>query len=158
MIGSVSYLDGVYPMQELYPPDGGPITYPPSVLMIGNSSSTLQLKQRLENNGCQVCRMDFNSGNLDIARRQYFDVIVFNLEQPDDGRLETYQEFKTDPELAHTPVIVLMPDRSVADAISGLKSGKVYCLPCLDTGSDVCVEVQVLQIIEYIHYMTCRYT
>lgn len=143
-------------MQELYPLDGGPVTYPPSVLMIGNSSSTLSLKQRLENNGCRVCRLDFGFGNLDIVRRPYFDVIVFNLDQPDDGRLETYQRFKTDPELAHTPVIVLMPDRCVADTPNGLKSGKVYCLPCLDTG-DARVEAQVLQLIEYIHYMTCRY-
>lgn len=145
-------------MQQLYPPDGGPITYPPSVLMIGNSSSTLSLKQRLENNGCRVCQLDFGFGNLDIAHRPYFDVILFSPGQLDEDKLETYQQLKADPELAHTPLIVLTSGRCLADTPNGLKSGKVYCLSCLDTGSDARVEVQVLQLIEYIHYMTCRYT
>jgi CheY-like chemotaxis protein len=137
--------------------DGGPITYPPSILMVGdNFSSTLQLQQRLENNGCRVCRLDFDSRNQDMTCRPYFDVIVFNLEQPDEDRLETYRQLKADLELAQTPLIVLTPERCLADTAIGLKSGKVYCLSGVGA-DDACVEAQVLQIIEHILYMTDRY-
>lgn len=147
------------PLKEWYQTGWGYPTYPPSILIVGDSCRpTLILKQRLENNGCRVCQTDTRSDSLATARQHYFDLIVLNLEEPDEDDLEVCQKLIADPELAPIPMVVLTTHGCPLQATKGLKMGNVYYLARTrpDAG-DTCAEAALLQIIQHIHYLTYRY-
>lgn len=130
--------------------------YPLLILIIGdNSSSTLQLRQRLENKGCRVCRADIDFNCLVTIRETYFDSVVLNLEQPDEDGLEICKKLEADVKLPQIPLIVLTGYRKAAEAVNGLKMSKIYCLPRLGLGLGT--GARLLQIIENFSYITYRY-
>lgn len=146
-------------MNELYQMDWGYLAYPPSILIVGDSCRPApKLKRWLENNGCRVCLIDTRSDSLATARQHYFDLIVLNLEEPNENGFEVCQKLKADPALAHIPVVVLTPHDCARESPYGLKMGYVYCLVRTQPGAgDICVEVGLLPIIQQVHYLTCRY-
>lgn len=148
------------PAKEWYQTEWGYPTYPPSILIVGDSGRpTLKLKQRLENNGCRVCQTDTHSGSLATACQHYFDLIVLNLDEPDGDDFEVCQKLRGEPALAHIPMVVLTTHNCPLQATKGLKMGNVYYLTTTHPGGgDTCAEAGLLQIIQHVHYLTYRYT
>jgi CheY-like chemotaxis protein len=137
-------------------PDWGYKTYPPSILIVGdNPSSTLRLKQWLEDRGCQVYRTDIGSDSLVIAWREYFEIIVLILERPDEGGLEIHNKLKADPALAYIPLVVLTCNSRATEVANRSKMDNVYYLSSSEKG--IHIGARLLQIIESVHYMIYRY-
>ena len=147
------------PLKEWYQTGWGYPTYPPSILIVGDSCRpTLILKQRLENNGCRVCQTDTRSDSLATARQHYFDLIVLNLEEPDGDGFEVCPKLRGDPALAHIPIVLLTTHGCPLRATKGLKIDNVYYLARTHlSAGDTCAEAALLQIIQHIHYLTYRY-
>ncbi len=132
----------------------GAIVYPPSVLVIeDNAWQDLALKQKLERNNCRVQRAYTILDAIKLIRKKYIDLIVLNLNATDQKIPNYIISLKSDPELKHTPIIVLISDTSIKNAVQELQLETVYCLH--QTEEDQAI---LLQIIKQIHYMTYRYS
>jgi CheY-like chemotaxis protein len=131
----------------------------PSILLVGdNSPSILELKQWLENNECQVCQADVTSCSLATACQHYFDLIVLNIESFSWAGFELCQSLKAAPELAQVPVVMLLSCPYSMGAIPNLKMDKVYYLTKThQSQGETHPKAGLLQIIQNIQYMTCRY-
>jgi DNA-binding response OmpR family regulator len=146
-------------MNELPSIDRGYTHYPPSVLIVTDGvPQALELKQMLENNGCQVDRAALGSGDITPARQKYFDLMVLKLEQPGVDCFEMCRKLRANPQLAGLPVVILGTNDFAPEAIPGPKMGCVYYL-CNGHGSpgDASAETRLLHIIEQVHYLTYRY-
>jgi CheY-like chemotaxis protein len=129
-------------------------TYPPSVLIVGDSTRHgLKLKRGLENKGCRAYWSDTSPDSLRKARQEYFELIVLDNERSDVDVFEVCQKLKTDPELADIPVVMLSPRKYAEDAVNKSSVGLVYFL-----ANDISAEARLWQIIEQVHYMNYRYT
>ncbi|GIK37539.1 MAG: hypothetical protein BroJett011_13720 [Chloroflexota bacterium] len=147
-------------LKELNQTEARDTTYPSSILMVGGSGiPALKLKRWLECNGCRVCQADPCSAGPTAAQQSYFDLVVFNLEGAAGDEVEVCQKLTTDPELAHLPVVVLVPPGCPLKAVGGLKRENVFCLARIDAGGGtICAETLLLQIIQCTRYMIDRYT
>jgi len=147
-------------LQELKQGEGETISYPPSILMVGdNNLPTLKLKRWLEHNGCRVCQADPRSTGSATSPQPYFDFVVLNLEGTAGDEVEVCRKLAADPELAHLPVVVLTPPGCPLKAIPGLKMDQIYCLArTRPGGGTICAETMLLQLIQQTHYLIDRYT
>lgn len=131
-------------------------TYPPYVLIFGNSNSEgSRLKRRLERNGCQVSRIESISDGLNIAGQQSFDLVVFNLQnQENEDKLEeTYEKLSNDPKLTNTPIVIITNQEYTRSCANESKAAaSVYYLSKENSS-----EVNLLQIAQHSQYMSYRY-
>lgn len=147
-------------LKELNQAGGSDTAYQPSILMVGDSDlSALKFRRWLESNGCRVCQAVPCSAGQATAEQSCFDLVVFNLEGTAGDEVEVCQKLTTDPELAHLPVVVLVPPGCPLKAVAGLKMDHVYCLARIHPGEGtICAETLLLQIIQCTRYMIDRYT
>lgn len=139
-------LDQIKHRYAMYPP--------PSILFVtARSDRASRLKQRLEDNGCDVQRIGACLNSLAAACRESFDLMVIDLEHVALSGIKICNELRTNPELTGIPVVLLAPHNKAKEAICELKIGSpVYSLP-----KDDYSEILLFQIIEQVHYMTSRY-
>ena len=127
--------------------------YPPLVLIIANNLSRVRrLKKHLEDNDCQVEGLATNCQELTTVRKKYFDLIVFDLEPASLADLKICKRLKTEPDLSGYPLVVLTSCEWVKGFIDSWKRDSVYYL----SGSNS-TEVELLPLIQQIHYLTYRY-
>lgn len=127
--------------------------YPPSILIVGSDDERIQnLKQRLEDNGCDVYYVNARSGDLVAAYQKYFDLTVLDVESPQD-RVEVYRQLETKLRLTDTPLVVLMANNDDQQLMNESNAP----LPVYHIAKGVAVETKLLQIVEQVHYMTYRY-
>ena len=74
------------------------------------------LKTLLETNGYQPFITRDGGEGLQKAREVLPDLIILDVMMPGEGGSQTYRRLKTDPDLAHIPVIML----------SGVKQGSFF--------------------------------
>lgn len=96
----------------------------PRVLLIDDDPMLVGLLQhKLRANDYQVETARDGETGLDAARAKRPDIIVLDLMLPGmDGR-QVLRELKSNPSLAHIPVVVLTARRTESDVVDGLKSG-----------------------------------
>ena len=134
-------------------PKPGYMTYPAAVLMVTDESyQTFELKQKLEDQGCQVYLADTYAAGLMIAGQKYVDLIVINTGEPDGDNLKMYQKLKVAPELSSIPLVVLTTCDQAKGAAQGLNPGTIYYLT-----KDEFNEAVLMSIIDRTLYMTYRY-
>jgi CheY-like chemotaxis protein len=121
-------------------------------MVADNSPQTLKVKQILEDNGCQVYWIETYFDYLARASQTYFDLIVLDIEKPDEDSLEMYKKLKDCPKLADIPIVILTTHNYPGETINGSKTSPTYVLT-KDPGAGL----KLLQIIEQVHYMTYRY-
>jgi CheY-like chemotaxis protein len=135
--------------------------YSPSSLIVSDSSSRLfALKQWLECRGCHVKGVNIHhSGKLASVSKQYFDMMVVDLESFEQTESETQadllaaiQKLKAYPGLSSLPTIILTNCTRLRMLINRSVAGSVYCLT-----RDTSTEASLLQIMAQIHYLTYRY-
>jgi two-component system KDP operon response regulator KdpE len=128
-------------------------TYPPAILLIAERIiQVLELKQALENNGCQVHWTEASTEGLDKAKQKYFDLIVLDIDPSTENGLSLYQALKSYPELADLPAVILAPFQRLSRKLSGFEGGPVHFLV-----KDSVLKIRLLQLIEEVHYLRDRY-
>jgi CheY-like chemotaxis protein len=126
--------------------------YPPSILLVGRSSKTApSLRRSLKKGGCQVQQADSLSDGALLARRNYFDLLVYNV-ATDEAVEEFSSLLGANPELASIPIVVMTRNQepSALDNISS--SSPVYYLPTDGSSSE-----RLLNLVESVHYLSSRY-
>lgn len=117
-------------LKELNQAGGSDTAYQPSILMVGGSDlPALKLRRWLECNGCRVCQANPCSAGQAATQQSYFDLVVFNLEGATGDEVEVCQKLTADPELAHLPMVVLIPPGCPLKAVAGLKMDHVTTWP-----------------------------
>lgn len=81
------------------------------------------LKYNLEKEGYTVTGAQTGKGALELCRREKPGLIILDILLPDTDGLEICRGIRSDPELAHIPVIFLTAKASETDRIVGLELG-----------------------------------
>ncbi|MGQ9634838.1 MAG: response regulator transcription factor [Bryobacteraceae bacterium] len=81
------------------------------------------LKYNLEKEGYTVIGAQTGKGALELCRREKPGLIILDILLPDTDGLEICRGIRSDPELAHIPVIFLTAKASETDRIVGLELG-----------------------------------
>lgn len=128
---------------------------PLSILILGeNNGEVSNLKQGLEDNGCQACWAEASAKALAAAAENYFDLIVWNMEEPKTIGSELSSRLKNHhPELASVPMVILTTREQINEVINKLE----FPPPISYLAKDAYSETRLLQIIQEVHYLTDRY-
>src|SRR3984893_9819825 len=81
------------------------------------------LKYNLEKEGFALAGAQTGKGAIDLCRRERPDLIILDIMLPDSDGLDICKGIRSNPELAHVPVIFLTARASEADRIIGLELG-----------------------------------
>lgn len=137
--------------KNLYTPHLERKQYPPSVLLISdNLDRGPKIERFLLDNGCRVCRLDVNVDALATVCRNYFEVLLLDVQTPQTS-LRAWQEIAAQPELSTMPIILLTDTGCSLEASWQLKAGNIYCLP------HNAADDRLLTLIQQISYMLERY-
>ena len=79
----------------------------------------------LERKGFEVVGALGGQEGLDAIRREQPDLILLDLMMPDMDGWEVYRQIRADPNLKHTPVIVVTAKAQSIDKVLGLHIAKV---------------------------------
>jgi DNA-binding response OmpR family regulator len=93
------------------------------ILIEDDSDLFALLKYNLEKEGFQLVGSQTGKGALELCRREKPDLIILDIMLPDSDGLEICKKIRTQPELAHIPVIFLTARASETDRIVGLELG-----------------------------------
>lgn len=127
--------------------------YQVSVLLITPSfSRAASIKRWLESNNCQVCWPGPDSHQLAMARQNYFDLIVLDVESPHINSRDVYRRLRSEAELAAVPVVVLTHQPELKDTGKRLEMEPIFYL-----AKDTSPQTALPQIVEEIGYLTDRY-
>ena len=135
--------------------DYGYSTYLPSILLVNDdNASSRQLRQQLEERGCQVHQTNLSPAGLAKVRKNYVELIVLDIELVDIADSKIYRQLGSEPDLRGVPVVILTTYHPAEESIRWLKKGRpVYCL----SSKDVSTAARLWQIIEHKHYLANRY-
>ncbi|MGF1667397.1 MAG: response regulator transcription factor [Acidimicrobiia bacterium] len=78
---------------------------------------------RLERSGWQVIEAGDGQEAIDLARDHRPDVLVLDWMMPVKSGLEVVTELRADPDLAHTPVLILSARAQESDIVQGFTAG-----------------------------------
>lgn len=132
---------------------GSGAVYQVSVLLITHSfSRAASIKRWLENYNCHVCWPGPDSHRLAIARQNYFDLIVLDIESPQINSREVFRRLRSQAELAAVPIVVLTRQPELNDTANPGKMEPVFYL-----AKDASPQTALPQIVEEIGYLTGRY-
>jgi DNA-binding response OmpR family regulator len=81
------------------------------------------LKYNLEKEGFQMVGAQTGKGAVDFCRREHPDLVLLDIMLPDSDGLDICKGIRSQPELAHIPVIFLTARASETDRIVGLELG-----------------------------------
>jgi len=81
------------------------------------------LKYNLEKEGFQMVGAQTGKGAVDLCRRERPDLVILDIMLPDSDGLDICKGIRSQPELAHIPVIFLTARASETDRIVGLELG-----------------------------------
>lgn len=102
----------------------------PTILLVEDTASqALRFKTNLENGGCRVRWADTGNGGLKAAAEDNYDLIVLDVELPDINGFQVCKRLKSDPNLAHIPVVMLTTRDEARDAKIGLDYGAIDYIP-----------------------------
>jgi DNA-binding response OmpR family regulator len=94
------------------------------ILLIEDDSDLFNLVQyNLHKEGFAFAGAKTGKGALDLCRREKPDLIILDIMLPDSDGLDICRGIRSDPELAHIPVIFLTARASETDRIVGLELG-----------------------------------
>src|SRR5260370_19284679 len=81
------------------------------------------IQYNLEKEGFALAGAQTGKGAIDLCRRERPDLIILDIMLPDSDGLDICKGIRSNPELAHVPVIFLTARASEADRIIGLELG-----------------------------------
>ena len=81
------------------------------------------LKYNLEKEGFMLVGSQTGKGAIELCRRERPDLILLDIMLPDSDGLDICKGIRSQPELAHLPVIFLTARASETDRIVGLELG-----------------------------------
>jgi DNA-binding response OmpR family regulator len=81
------------------------------------------LKYNLEKEGFVMAGAQTGKGAIELCRRERPDLIILDIMLPDSDGLDICKGIRSNPELAHVPVIFLTARASETDRIVGLELG-----------------------------------
>jgi DNA-binding response OmpR family regulator len=95
-----------------------------TILLIEDDSDLFTLlKYNIEKEGFRLVGSQTGRGAVDLCRREKPDLIVLDIMLPDSDGLEICRGIRSNPDLAHIPVIFLTARASETDRILGLELG-----------------------------------
>ncbi|HMQ52424.1 MAG TPA: hypothetical protein PKD98_10050 [Anaerolineae bacterium] len=116
-----------------------------------NTKTAPGLRRSLKKGGCQVQQADSLSDGALLARRNYFDLLVYNL-ATDEAVEEFSALLGSSPELANIP-IVLMTRNQESSALDTFNSPTpVYYLPTDGSSTE-----RLLNLVGSVRYLSSRY-
>ena len=133
---------------------GSDAVYQVSVLLITHSfSRAASIKRWLEDYNCHVCWPGPDSLQLTMARQNYFDLIVVDVESPQLNSREVYRRLRNQAELAAVPIVVLTHQPEMKDTAKQLEMEPVFYV-----SKEASPQMVLPQIVEEVGYITRRYT
>ena len=94
------------------------------IMLIEDDSDLFALlKYNLEKEGFQMVGAQTGKGAVDFCRREHPDLVILDIMLPDSDGLDICKGIRSQPELAHIPVIFLTARASETDRIVGLELG-----------------------------------
>lgn len=94
------------------------------ILLIEDDLDLFNLVQyNLEKEGFAFAGAKTGKGALDLCRREKPDLVILDIMLPDSDGLDICRAMRSDPELAHIPIIFLTARASETDRIVGLELG-----------------------------------
>ena len=94
------------------------------ILLIEDDLDLCNLVQyNLEKEGFAFAGAKTGKGALDLCRREKPDLVILDIMLPDSDGLDICRAMRSDPELAHIPIIFLTARASETDRIVGLELG-----------------------------------
>ena len=94
------------------------------ILFIEDDVDLFNLVQyNLEKEGFGFAGAKTGKGALDLCRREKPDLVILDIMLPDSDGLDICRAMRSDPELAHIPIIFLTARASETDRIVGLELG-----------------------------------
>ncbi|HLJ44583.1 MAG TPA: response regulator transcription factor [Bryobacteraceae bacterium] len=94
------------------------------ILLIEDDADIFTLVQyNLEKEGFAFAGAKTGRGALDLCRRERPDLIILDIMLPDSDGLDICRGIRSDPELAHIPIIFLTARAAETDRIVGLELG-----------------------------------
>lgn len=94
------------------------------IVLIEDDADLFQLlKYNLEKEGFRFTGAQTGKGALELCRHEHPDLVVLDIMLPDSNGLEICRNLRSDPELAHIPVIFLTACSSETDRVVGLELG-----------------------------------
>jgi two-component system alkaline phosphatase synthesis response regulator PhoP len=94
------------------------------ILVVDDDPEIVRLLQAyLEQNGCQVVVAYDGDKALQVLRHEHPDLVVLDLMLPDRDGWEVTRIVRSDPTLAHTPILMLTARVEDQDKIVGLEIG-----------------------------------
>ena len=135
----------------------------PSILLVTEDCRRAhRFKEWLEAEGCRVFSVNIHNADdvLNSCRNILFDITVLNIDASEVSRsremYETlrslYKNLMAVPALLTLPMVIMTDCEQVETTIERLAVRSVYHIPRSDSVKDI-----LLQTIEQIHYLTCRY-
>jgi DNA-binding response OmpR family regulator len=95
-----------------------------TILLIEDDSDLFTLlKYNIEKEGFRLVGSQTGRAAIDLCRREKPDLIVLDIMLPDSDGLEICRGIRSNPDLAHIPVIFLTARASETDRILGLELG-----------------------------------
>jgi DNA-binding response OmpR family regulator len=95
-----------------------------TILLIEDDSDLFTLlKYNIEKEGFRLVGSQTGRGAIDLCRREKPDLMVLDIMLPDSDGLEICRGIRSNPDLAHIPVIFLTARASETDRILGLELG-----------------------------------
>ena len=95
-----------------------------TILLIEDDSDLFTLlKYNIEKEGFRLVGSQTGRGAVDLCRREKPDLIVLDIMLPDSDGLEICRVIRSNPDMAHIPVIFLTARASETDRILGLELG-----------------------------------
>ncbi len=94
------------------------------ILLIEDDTDLFNLVQyNLEKEGFSFTGAKTGRGSLDLCRREKPDLAILDIMLPDSDGLDICRGIRSDPELAHIPIIFLTARAAETDRIVGLELG-----------------------------------
>jgi two-component system alkaline phosphatase synthesis response regulator PhoP/two-component system response regulator VicR len=100
------------------------------VLVVDDQPHIVRLIQvNLEKEGLRVATAADGVEGIAKVRAERPDLVILDVIMPRKDGFEVLREIKADPELSHTPVVMLTVKTHNADIVEGLKEGAELYLP-----------------------------
>lgn len=125
-----------------------------SVLLItGDASLAGRLEQGLTEHHCVVTLIELQKVQQQIPTQNWYDLIVFEMNQLSSAVLHFWAALKNDSRLYHTPVIVVATRKDIATFQNRLPLRPlVYFIQ-----RDAITEKRVIEQAKYVSYLQNRY-
>lgn len=125
-----------------------------AVLLISSTATpSHNLFQQLCKNGCTVTPISLEEILKEKNIQNFYDIILFEIEQLTAAVLRFWASLKTDPTLCETPVIVVAPQKDIATIKTGLPARPLVCF----IQRDQAAKKKIIEQAIYVDYLRNRY-